>query len=59
MFSYKFYIREEKNDALMLRITNNRKKAEMSMGLKISSEELKAALSGSSKYQPITVLPFK
>lgn len=49
MFSYKFYIRKEKNDALILRITNNRKKAEMSMGLKISSEELEAVLSGSSK----------
>lgn len=49
MFSYKFYIREEKNDSLMLRITNNRKKAEMSTGLKISHEELDAALSGSSK----------
>ncbi len=33
----------------MLRITNNRKKAEMSMGLKISPDELEAALSGSSR----------
>ena len=49
MFSYKFYTREEKNDSLMLRITNNRKKAEMSMGLRIAQSELDAALSGSSK----------
>ncbi len=49
MFSYKFYIREEKNDLLMLRITNNRKKAEMSMGLRMTQSELDAALSGSSK----------
>nr|WP_305156239.1 site-specific integrase [uncultured Muribaculum sp.] len=33
----------------MLRITNNRKKVEMSMGLKISPDELEAALSGSSR----------
>lgn len=49
MFSYKFYVRQEKNDALMLRIANNRKKAELSMGLKISPEEFETALSGSSK----------
>ncbi len=49
MFSYKFYIRKEKNDSLMLRITNNRKKAEMSMGLRMTQSELDAALSGSSK----------
>ncbi len=48
MFSYKFYIREEKNDSLMLRITNNRKKAEMSMGLRMTQSELDAALSGVS-----------
>lgn len=33
----------------MLRITNNRKKAEMSMGLKISPDELASALSGNSR----------
>ncbi|WP_289732760.1 site-specific integrase [uncultured Duncaniella sp.] len=33
----------------MLRITNNRKKAEMSMGLRMTQSELDAALSGSSK----------
>lgn len=49
MFSYKFYVDSNRNDALMLRVTNNRKKAEMSMGLKISPEELENALSGSSR----------
>lgn len=48
MFSYKFYVREEKNGALMLRITNNRKKAEISMGLRLSVPELESALSGKS-----------
>lgn len=48
MFSYKFYIREEKNDSLMLRVTNNRRKAEMSMGLQISQTELDSALAGTS-----------
>lgn len=49
MFSYRFYVDSHRNDALMLRITNNRKKAEMSMGLRIPTEELEAAFSGSSK----------
>lgn len=49
MFSYKFYVDSTRNDALMLRITNNRKKAEMSMGLKMPLEELETALSGCSK----------
>ena len=48
MFSYKFYVREEKNGALMLRITNNRKKAEISMGLRLSVPDLESALSGKS-----------
>lgn len=48
MFSYKFYVRQEKNDALMLRITNNRKKAEISMGLRVSQSELEAASKWSS-----------
>lgn len=48
MFSYKFYVREEKNEALMLRITNNRRKAEISMGLRLSVPELESALSGKS-----------
>lgn len=48
MFSYKFYSREEKSDALMLRIINNRKKTEMSMGLRIAQSDLDAALFGVS-----------
>lgn len=48
MFSYKFYVREEKNGALMLRITSNRKKAEISMGLRLSVHDLESALSGKS-----------
>lgn len=34
MFSTKFYVDANRKDSLMLRITNNRKKVEMSMGLK-------------------------
>ncbi|WP_289713380.1 site-specific integrase [uncultured Muribaculum sp.] len=49
MFSTKFYVDTTRKDSLMLRITNNRKKVEMSMGLKISPDELEAALSGSSR----------
>ena len=49
MFSAKFYVDANRKDSLMLRITNNRKKVEMSMGLKISPDELEAALSGSSR----------
>ena len=49
MFSTKFYVDANRKDSLMLRITNNRKKVEMSMGLKISPDELEAALSGSSR----------
>lgn len=49
MFSTKFYVDANRKDSLMLRITNNRKKAEMSMGLQISPDELETALSGSSR----------
>ena len=49
MFSFKFIVRSDKNDDLRLRITNNRASTHFSMGLKISSEELEAALSGSSR----------
>lgn len=49
MFSTKFYVDVNRENALMLRITNNRKKAEMSMGLQISPDELEAALSDSSR----------
>ena len=49
MFSAKFYVDSTRKDSLMLRITNNRKKVEMSMVLKISPDELESALSGSSR----------
>lgn len=49
MFSAKFYIDPTRKDALMLRITNNRKKVEMSMGLQISPDELEMALAGRSR----------
>lgn len=45
MFTAKFYINRLKNDALMLRITNNRKKAELSLGFQMSEEVLADALS--------------
>lgn len=48
MFSFKFIIRNDKNDDLRLRITNNRASTQFSMGLSISPEELEAALSGCS-----------
>lgn len=49
MFSYKLYVRAEKNNALMLRITNNRKKAELAMGLRMSEDVLADALSQKPK----------
>lgn len=49
MFSYKLYVRTEKNNSLMLRITNNRKKAELALGLRMSDEALADALSQKPK----------
>lgn len=48
MFSYKFYIDKSRNDSLMLRIINNRRKAEMSMGLQMAQGELDSAVNGNS-----------
>lgn len=45
MFTAKFYIATQKNNALMLRITNNRKKAELSLGFQMPEEVLADALS--------------
>lgn len=45
MFSYKFYVRKEKNNALMLRITNNRKKTELAMGFNMDEDTLSDILS--------------
>ena len=47
MLTYKFYVNTPKNNALMLRITNNRKKSELALGFHISKEELADILSGS------------
>ena len=45
MFTTKFYVDVMRNNALMLRITNNRKKAEMSLGFQMTEETLANALS--------------
>lgn len=45
MFSYKFYIDTNRNNTLMLRLTNNRKKNEMSMGMRWTEDELQDAMS--------------
>lgn len=49
MFTAKFYIDIKRNNALMLRITNNRKKAEMSLGLQMPEETLNNAMSPKPK----------
>lgn len=46
MFATKFYVDTNRNNMLMLRITNNRKKAELSLGFRISEEELAEIASG-------------
>lgn len=45
MFTHKFYIRTKKNNALMLRITNNRKTAEIGMGYNMTEAQLADCLS--------------
>lgn len=45
MFTYKFYIDTKRNDSLMLRITNNRKKSELSMGFQLTEDDLADAMS--------------
>lgn len=49
MFTYKFYINPSKNNALMLRITNNRKKAELSLGFRLTEDALVDLLSANPK----------
>ena len=46
MFSAKFYIDTKKNNTLMLRIINNCRKAEMSLGLSMTAKELEETTSG-------------
>lgn len=45
MFTYKLYVDTKRNDTLTLRITNNRKKAELSMGFCMDESTLADALS--------------
>ena len=51
MLSYKFIVNPERNNTLRIRLTNNRKKTELSLGIKISPEDLEDALSRSPKPQ--------
>lgn len=46
MFSFKFIVVPEKNNALRLRITSNRKKAEISMGVSMEAKTLEKILKG-------------
>lgn len=48
MFTAKFYVDPTRKDTLMLRITNNRKKSELSMGFRLSQSELDSAENGTS-----------
>ncbi len=45
MFTYKLYVDTKRNDTLTLRITNNRMKAELSMGFCMDESTLADALS--------------
>ena len=51
MFTHKFYVNPSKNNALMLRVTNNRKKAELSLGFQMTEDVLNDLLSTNSKSQ--------
>ena len=51
MFASKFYIDTNRNNALMLRITSNRKKAELALGFQMDEETLADSLSGKPKPQ--------
>lgn len=46
MFTYKIYVDTKRNNALMLRISNNRRKAELSTGFRIAENELSEILAG-------------
>lgn len=53
MFTYKLYIDTKRNDSLMLRITNNRKKAELALGFQMTEETLSDAMSQKPKAENI------
>ena len=46
MFSFKFFVIPEKKNALRLRMTNNRKKTELSLGISLTEDELEKILKG-------------
>lgn len=54
MFTTKFYVDTKRNNVLMLRITNNRKKAEMSMGFHMSEATLLDAMSPKTKTENLS-----
>lgn len=45
MFSYKFTSIPQKNNAIYIRVTNNRRKTEISLGIELSEDNLENALS--------------
>lgn len=49
MFTYKFFIRENKGNSLRLRLSNNRHNAEISMGVQMLPEDLADAMSEKPK----------
>lgn len=51
MLSYKFIVDTARHNALRLRLTNNRKKVELSIGVDLTPEELEDALSEKPKPQ--------
>lgn len=53
MFTAKFYINKTKNNALMLRIINNRKKAELALGIQMTEEDLTNACSSKTRPENI------
>lgn len=53
MFSYKFIIDSGRGNALRLRLTNKRRKAEVSLGVRMSQETLDDALSDNPKPENI------
>lgn len=57
MLAAKFYIKVKRGNALMLRITNNRKKVEMSMGFRMTEEALNNIQSPKPKPENLRYVP--
>ena len=53
MFSFKFISVAERNNQLRLRILNNRRKSELSMGINVGEDELNKILLGSRGANPL------